>query len=324
MKKLKYVKLFENLVSYCDGTDMKDIDVLLKSGMLSSGDFIKLLQDNGLLTPETTALIQIQGMSRGGFGKLTYDSRIFLNGVENLINDDARQQISGTEIIRLSKAEAVAMGARFAWRNLNWFGKFYDLQNGTEYLVEDEELQQIMADFFKMHRRDSDDPHIDETEEQDIETSDEYIELHRAGLVPHAIQVTVHTNYFADDEGLDYDQVGEEYSEELANWIGPNGLKVLKGNVELNGDGDQYYSFGSFTYDIMFNDRATLKIETAIHRNSEYVVTYSITKDGRTVDLQDKFQEFYDEGFADPIHDDNGDLVITQPLDFVIKESGLY
>jgi len=326
MKKLKYIKLFENLVSYGDGTDMKELDTLFKSGMLNGEDLIRMLQDTGMMTKENTALIQIQGMSRSGFGKLTYGARIVLNQEENLINDNAQEQISGSTIIRLAKAEAVAMGARFAFRNLNWFLKFYDLQNGTDYTLEDRNVLQLMTDFMGINRLDSDDPHLDEEHKEDLETSDEYIALNKAGLVPSAIAVRVNTGYFADDEELDYDQVGEDYSEEIKNWMGPAGLKVLKGSIELNADGDNYYTFGgSFTYEVMMSDRTVLHIKTMIQRSSEVVEEYYVIKDNEKIDLKDTYLEFEEEGtYTDPIHDDNGDLIITQPLDFMVQYSGLY
>lgn len=334
MKKLKYVKLFENLISYEDETDMKDLIVLLKSGMLNGEDLIRMLQDTGMMTKENTALIQIQGMSRSGFGKLTYGARIVLNGKDNLINENAQDQITGPEIIKLAKAEAAAMGARFAFRNLNWFLKFYDLQNKIDYAIEGRHALQSMTDLLGIKSMtdllgispfDSDDPHLDESNNDGIETSDEYIALNKAGLIPPIINVDIETGYYQTDEDYDYDQMSIDCANELKNWVGPTDLLILKANIVLQSAAYSDDYIGGMNYWVMLNDRAVIKIQKIVHKTVPIVAEYSYTKNKITTDLRDKFNDMklkYD--YADPVHSETGRLDITQPLQFVIDHSGFY
>jgi predicted transcriptional regulator len=319
MKKLKYIKLFENLHPNEHEEDLESVHALVTSGMLDDSEIIPMLLKLNAISWENTALIEIQGESIAG--KLSYRGRLQFAGKQMYFNLDKREQLSSDEVIRLAKAEAVAMGADFAWRSNNLFATLYDLQTGKDFSIEDVPTRQVMTTMLSINtsrlREDLD--------VSDLEKSDEYIELSKVGLTSSQVAVTVHTGYFMDDEELDYDKVEEEYADEIKNWTGSNGLKVIKGNIELNADSDNYYTTGSFTYDVMFSDQSVLTIKTFIQRSLEVVEEYSITKDNQKVDLTDIYIKFEEEGtYPDPIHDENGDLIITQPLDFVVQYSGLY
>jgi hypothetical protein len=320
MKKLKYIKLFENLHPNEHEEDLESVHALVASGMLDDSEIIPMLLKLNAISWENTALIEIQGESIAG--KLSYRARLQFAGRQRYFNMDKREQLSSDTVIRLAKAEAVAMGADFAWRSNNLFATLYDLQTGKDFNIENVGTRQVMTTMLGVNTSKL----REDLDVSDLEKSDEYIELAKVGLTSRQVTVTVHTGYFMDDEELDYDKVGEKYADEIKNWTGKNGLRVIKGNVELNADaGNNYYMTGSFTYNVMFSDRSVLTIKTFIQRSSEVVEEYSIVKDNQKVDLTGIYIKFEEEGtYLDPIHDENGDLIITQPLDFVVQYSGLY
>jgi len=164
-----------------------------------------------------------------------------------------------------------------------------------------------------------------ETTNADLETSDEYITLNKAGLIPPIINVDIETGYYQTGEDYDYDQMSIDCANELKNWVGPTDLLILKANIVLQSAAYSDDYIGGMNYWVMLNDRAVIKIQKIVHKTVPIVAEYSYTKNKITTDLRDKFNDMklkYD--YADPVHSETGRLDITQPLQFVINHSSFY